>query len=403
VSGDGPRVTGGRAPARLRELLVAAQLALAVILMLGAGLMIRSARRLQAVDLGFSPTQLLTFRDSLPSDPYAGKPETRQFHEQLLARMRNLPGVVAAAACNYLFVEETITDNIQIEGNPLTTSGRPIEVGEATVSVGYFSTLGLALRRGRLFSELDGPTSEPALIVNETMATRFWPGEDPIGKRIKIPSVRGWISIIGVVADHRRLRVETVVGPEIYFLMEQGGLRNAQIVLRTAVEPLTLTAAVRQSVRDLDKNVPVEKLQPMEQLIAERLAPRVYASRLLAVFAAIALTLAAVGIFGMLSYLVRQRTRELGIRIALGARPWDVRWLILSRGLTLTLVGLAIGLIGSLALLKLLSRLLFGVSPLDPLNLVTVVGVLAGVALCACYFPARRATRVALMDALRSE
>ena len=397
-------VTISRTSSRFRELLVTVEVALALILLVGAGLMLRSFRQLQNVDLGFSTERLLTFRFRLPGLTYNTEEKRTLFYQQLLEHLSALPGVNAAGASDDMFVRDVSTSNISIEGHPLSDSGKTIEVPSVGVSASFFPTLGIPLRRGRMFTEQDHPKSQPVVIVNESMAGRFWPGQDPVGKRIKIPDyVDDWAQVVGIVADYRHLGPEIEAQPEIYVANEQFPQPAGQLVVRTEVEPLRLVPAIRQCVHDLDRSLPVRNLQSMEQLLSDNLAPRYCTSLLLSLFALMALISAAVGVFGVLSYQVRQRTHEIGIRMALGARPRQIITLIVRRGIILALIGLAAGLAVSLALARLISGLLYGVSAFDMINLLTVSLVLVGTTVLASYLPARRATKVEPVAALRYE
>ena len=397
-------VTLGQGASRFRELLVTIEIALALILLVGSGLMIRSFLQLQNANLGFSTDRLLTFKFRLPTLTYNTDEKVIRFHQQLLERLSALPGVRSAGASDPMFVRDVPTTAVVIEGHPVSESGKTIEVPIAFVSASFFPTMGIPLRQGRMFTEHDQPKSQRVVIVNEGMAKRFWPGQDAVGKRIKVPFFGDdWTTVVGVVADYRHLGLETEAPPEVYCALEQNPLQAQQMIIRTEVEPLSLAAAVRQCVRDLDKSLPVQDLQTMEQLLSDKLAPRYYTSLLLGMFALMALILASVGIFGVLSYQVRQRTHEIGIRIALGARPRDIIILIVRRGIIISLIGLGTGLAGSLVLTRLISGLLYGVSAFDLTNLLIVSLVLLGATVAASYLPARRATQVEPMVALRYE
>src|SRR5262249_11805786 len=279
-----------------------------------------------------------------------------------------------------------------------------VEVPWAAVSPGFFQMMGIPVREGRDFTESDQTKTRQVMVVNESMAKHFWPGQSPLGKRIKHPFVGDeWITVIGVVADHRRNSLESEIGPEFYRPTAQSYFRWWQMFLRTDVDPLSLADPVRQSVRNIDRGLPVQKLQTMKQLLADKLALRYYSTLLLSIFALVALLLAAVGIYGVLSYQVRQRTREIGIRQALGAQPRDILLLLTKRGMILALIGLLFGLTGSLALGHLTSTLLYGVSAFDVNNLITVSVVLLGIIMLASILPGLRAIRVEPMSALRHE
>ena len=397
-------VTTGRRASRIREMLITVEVALALILLVGAGLMIQSFRQLQNVDLGFPTERLLTFKFRLPSLTYNTQEKAILFHHQLFDQLSTLQGVWAAGTSGYIFTNDVTTTGIGIEGYPLSETGKPIEVPIQTVSASFFPTMGIPLRQGRMFTEHDGLKSQPVVIVNESMAKRFWAGQDPVGKRIKMADIfEDWVTVVGVVADYRHRELETEALPEIYCAFDQSTEPGVQVVVRTEGDPRSLAPAIRQCVRDMDKSLAVQNLQTMEQLLSKRLAPRYYTSLLLSLFALMALILAAVGIFGALSYQVRQRTHEIGIRMALGARPRDVTILVLRRGIIIALIGLAGGLAGSLALARLVAGLLYQVSPFDLTNLLIVSLVLLGATLAASYLPARRATQVEPAVALRFE
>ncbi len=393
-------VTGTRSEARMRELLVTVEVALALILLLGAGLMTRSLRQLQKLDLGFSTERLLTFKFSLPGLAYPSVEKMILFHQQLLERVAALPGVSAAGATFEMF-GDVLTTGLEIEGQPL--SNKDQEIAWAPVSSSFFPMMGVSLRRGRVFASHDQSNVQPVVMVNEAMAKRFLGDRDLASWRIRLSGMMGdWDSVIGVAADFRRFGPDSEVGPEVYVPAEQFGIREGQVFVRTSVDPLSIATALRERVRELDRRLPIQQLQTLEQQLLNMLAPRYYSTLLLGLFAALALPLAAVGIYGVLSYQVRQRAHEFGVRLALGAQPRDIIVLVLKRGLIIGLVGLAIGLAAAIALARFASGLLVGVGAFDPLNLVTVALVLLAVTMLASYLPARRATKLQPVVALRS-
>ncbi|MFZ0638088.1 MAG: ABC transporter permease [Candidatus Acidiferrales bacterium] len=400
---DGQR-TGGSSlrSRRLRNGLVVSEVALALLLLCGAGLMLRSFVQLNRVNPGFQPQHLLTMKIALPSATYSKLGQTSAFFDRLLERLQSLPGVQdAAATTNVPLSGESDWGTFQIgEHASQDWAHAPAADGQA-VSVSYFRTFGIPLLRGREFTAVDAQNKN-TIIINEAMATKFWPGTDPIGQRlISIDGRSNPREIIGIVADVKSAGLGAQSKPEMY--TPYTGAWYMNFVLRTNQDPTSLVSAVRAQVTALDKGVPVYQVATMDQLLSRSVSPERFNLFLLGLFAVLALTLAAVGIYGVLSFGVSQRTHEIGIRIALGAHPRDVLRLIVRQGMKLVLAGLAIGIVASLALTRFMSALLFDVSATDPVTFAGVAGLLLLVALAACYIPARRAMRVDPMEALHYE
>jgi putative ABC transport system permease protein len=390
---------------RMRGLLVISEIALSLVLLVGAGLLLKSFWRLQAVELGFDPGKVLTMQFSLPGIRYGEREQMAAFYRQLTERVAALPGVRAVGAISRLpLAGDRSTSGLTIEGRP-ARAGEQLEVHYRVITPGYFRAVGIPLRAGRELTERDTESAPAVAIVNESMAGRYWPGGDATGKRIKLgPNRNGpWVSIVGVVGDARNFGLAVAPQPEVYISYLQGAQERMRLVVRTAAEPLSLVPALREAVRALDPELPFSQVTTMEQLLAKSVAERRLNLRLLSIFAVVAVALAAVGIYGVMSYTVAQRTREIGIRLALGALPADVLTLVIRQGMILAVMGVVIGLAGAFALTRLMSNLLFGVSATDPATFALIAVLLAGVALLACYLPARRATRVDPLVALRCE
>jgi len=403
---------------RGRGFLVVTEVALALALLIGAGLMIRSFSRLQHVEPGFDPQNVLTFDLNLPESKYQ-RPQAAQFYERLLERLAAAPGVIAAGAVEYLPLSGLDSNTgLLIEGRPIPAPGERIFAHYRVVTADYFRAMGMRLRQGRAFTAADNDKAPRVAVINETMARRYWPGENPIGKRaaLDFEAMRfypdrapdfdlalGLREIVGVVADvkHTGLAGETV--PEFYAPLAQRPARNMTLVVRAAADPAGLLGVARNEVLALDKDQPIANASTMSEWLAASVAQPRFNFLLMTVFAAVALLLAALGIYGVMAWTVAQRTQEIGIRMALGAQTSDVLKLIIKRGMTLTLAGVAIGLIASLALTRLMETLLFDVSATDPLTFSLIALLLTAVAMLACYIPARRATNLDPMIALKCE
>jgi putative ABC transport system permease protein len=396
---------------RLRGLLVVAEVALTLVLLVGAGLLLKSFLRLQDVNPGFQPDHLLTAQISLPPARYNEEQKIIAFHQELINRLRKQPGVQAVG------LSMSLPPNLLQISNPFGIEGRPLPPGQArplaeemTISPDYFTALGVPLLRGRFFTDADQAGAPQVLIINEAMARRYFPNEDPIGKRLQTgdPNPNSpWETIVGVVGNVKYTGLEAEETPTLYVPYTTPGWvtwsRTMYLVVRTAAEPLGLSAALRQQVRELDQDLPVVDLRTMEQVLHESVTEPRFRASLLGLFAAVALLLAAIGIYGVISYAVTERTHEIGIRMALGAQSGNVLRLVIVQGMKLALVGVAIGLVASFALTRLMKTLLFEVSATDPLTFVGIAVLLTSVALLACWLPARRATKVDPMVALRCE
>jgi putative ABC transport system permease protein len=402
----GRNASAGRG--RLRNLLVVGEIAVALVLLLGAGLVLKSFYRLLQVDPGFDPANVLTLRLALSPEQYPEGRQQRAFYEQVLSRIEALPGVQAAGAVHNLPMSGSgNTRNFAIEGLPEPQ----LNVDFYQASPHYFSAMGMRLVNGRFFTHDDREEQPRVAIINETLQRRFFPNQDPLGKRIKLGNPTGpfpWLSIAGVVRDVKQNELDEETKPALYVHYLQPPLPNWRfqslyLTVRTQSDPLNLLAAVRGAVQALDKDQPIYRVATLEQLLRRSLAARKFSMLLLALFAALALALAVIGLYSVLAYAVTQRTREIGIRLALGAQASDVLKLVVQQGMALTLMGVALGLVASFGLTRLLKTLLFGVSATDPVTYVAIVLLLAGVALLACFVPARRATRVDPLVALRSE
>ena len=396
---------------RLRGLLVVAEVALTLVLLVGAGLLLKSFLRLQEVKPGFQPDHLLTAQISLPSARYAEDQNIIAFYQELINRLKSLPGVQAVGISMSLPPNQLqISNDFGIEGRPLPPGQKRPVAEELTISPDYFTVLGVPLLRGRFFTDADKAGALRVLIINEAMARRFFPNEDPVGKRLQTgdPSPNApWQTIVGVVGNvkYTGLKAEETITMYVPYTTPgwASWSRSMYLVVRTTGQPLGLSSALRQQVRALDQDLPVTKLKTMEQVIYESIAGPRFGASLLGLFAAVALLLAAIGIYGVISYAVTERTHEIGIRMALGAHIRDVLRLVIGHGMKLALSGVAIGVVASFALTRLMKTLLFGVSATDPLTFIVIALLLTGVALLACWLPARRATKVDPMEALRYE
>jgi predicted permease len=406
----GQNATVGGRRQRVRGALVAAEVALAVVLVIGAGLMIRSLGQLGRVDLGFEPDNVLTLQLGVPAARYDTPDKVVNFYRQLTERLRTLPGVEYAGVLRVLPLATTIGDwGVDIDGF-VESPGRNAKGDWQIASDGAFEAMGMRLVRGRWFTPAD--TSDGALVavINETMANTYWANrEDVVGGRIRTNAKYPWMTVIGIVADERHNGVTGTVKEKFYVphsqwhLVSGNVIRNAFVVIQSRGDVASLAGPVRAAVRELDPNVPLSNVRPMTDVLTAALATPRLTGFLLGTFAAIALALAPVGIYGVLAYLVSQRTQEIGVRLAIGADRSQVLTMILRQGMTLALVGLAIGLAVALALTRLMQSLLYQVQPSDPLTFVVVPGLLLIVALVASYLPALRATRVSPLIALRTQ
>jgi predicted permease len=407
----GTRTTRGSAGARARKLLVVGEVALAVVLLVGSGLMLRSVGELQEVDLGFDAENVLTLALSLPAADYPEPQDVGAFYGELLARVRALPGVTAASATSGLPPsQQLVANDTQFEGVPQSVDGPPHNVDYYTgLEDGYFTTLRTTVVDGRGFEPSDALAETPVLLVNERLARTFYGDRSPVGLRIRPGGAGGlWFNVIGVVEDVRQAGVSQPASTEIFFYnpqIAQAGVANVframSLVIRTERSPLGLAAAVERVVAELDPALPVAEVRTLEQNVARAMAEPRFLALLLGVFAGIALLLATVGTYGLMAHMVAERNREIGIRMAMGAEPAAVRGLVLRQGAALAGTGLVVGVLGALALTRFLGAQLYEVGTTDARTFVLVPLFLGAVALLACYVPARRATRVDPVEALR--
>src|SRR5271157_118833 len=400
--------SGGKEHSGLRSALVVSEVSLAVVLLLGAGLLIQSFLRLIRVDPGFDPHHVLTFQLDTPAEKQGA--QVPAFFRDVVTQISALPGVSSASAVASLpLTGDNISSSIEIEGEPTPMGSRPSADFNA-VEPNYFRTLGISLVAGRDFTERDDSKSTPVVIVNRTLAQRFFPNQDPIGKHVRPGIGNGYgpgeppmREIVGVIGDVKQSDLGSEAAPEVYAPLAQSPFYTMLMVVRTANDPRSLVEAARRQVASLDRNTPIYHAETLDQYFSESVAVPRFISLLLAGFAGVALLLACLGIYGVIAYIVVRRTREIGIRMALGARKGDVLRMVIGEGLRPALTGVVIGIIGALKLTRLLSGLLYGVKPTDPVTFAAVALILTGVALLASYIPARRATNVDPTVALRYE
>ena len=393
---------------RLRSTLAVLEVALALVLLVGSGLLLKSFANLRNVELGFNPDHLLTMSLRLSNSRYAEPQQRVNFFQQTLANVSQLPGVKSAAICfSLLMTGDGATDPVLIEGRPPVPKGEEPVLRGGSISDDYFRTMGINIRRGRAFTEQEVWKESHVIIVNEAFAQRFFPDEDPIGKRIKVGvGDPPWSTIVGVVANHIQPGVDNRVWEEMFYPYVNTAdppLWGMNLVVKTEGDPGALTPTVVAELRKLDRLLPIAKIRTMRELTADALHANRFIAGLLGSFALLALLLAVIGIYSVMSYSVTQRTQELGIRLALGATARNVLRLVLGQGVKLAVVGVSVGLIASLALTRLMKTLLFGVSATDPMTFLLIALLLTAVALIACYLRARRATKVDPMIALRYE
>jgi predicted permease len=408
---QGGRAGGvGGASRRLRGAFVVAEVALSLVLLVGAGLLIQSLNKLRGQYQGLRPDNVLTLRTVLPQNRYSEHAQRESFYDNVLGRVRALPGVVSAGYTTTVpLTWMGGTSGVTIEGRA-PAPGLGNDATHRQVAGDYLQALGVPVKAGRYLEETDGPRSLPVVVVNEAMARTYWPGDTAVGKRFKVggpASPRPWLTIVGVVGDVRQMGLDAPVKPEMYLPYRQVDYQPwfapAYLVIRTSVEPESVAAAVRREVHAVDPEQPVSNVQTMAEILGEEAQQRQTGMTLLAVFAGVALLLASLGIYGVLSFYVVQHTQEIGVRLALGAQPRTILALVLRRGMRLALTGVGLGVAGALALTRFIQSQLFGVSAADPLTYAGLALLLATVALLACLLPARRATKVDPMVALRYE
>jgi predicted permease len=408
---EGARGSTGGSLARVRSALVLGEVALALVLLVGAGLLIRSFERLTRVDLGFDPAGVLTYTVTFPSAKFRSTDQLPPLYGALLDRARSLPGVRAAALSADLPMGGAGYVTFNIDGRPArqTRVGvAPEDLQPFAVSPEYFGALRIPLRRGRVFEPSDGPGAARVAVINEEMARRYFDdGRDPIGRRITFgdpaDTASVWWTVVGVVGNVAQEGVTAKPYAQLYRPIAQRAGRTVFVALRTSGEPAALASSAREAVRAVDRDLLVNDVQPLEARVAENIARPRLSVLLLSGFSTMALILAAVGIYGVMAYTVAQRTREIGVRMALGADPANVKRLVVRQGMQPALAGIVVGLIAAFGATRLIASLLYGVSASDPATFVLVPLFLVAVAALATYLPARRATRVAPTVALQSE
>ncbi|MDQ6893656.1 MAG: ABC transporter permease [Acidobacteriota bacterium] len=400
------RSSAGPESSRARAVLVVSEIAIALTLLIAAGLMLRSAARLAVLDPGYDASRVLTLRVDLPEARYPNDAAARRFVRDSVEKLAALPGVSTAAAANSIPLGDSNTNgDFDIEGRPAWPAGQAPTAEYVIVTPSYFTALGIAIRQGRAFRDEDREDATPVAMVNETMARRFWPAATPIGKRIRIEwgTDHAWREIVGIVADVRGKRLDLPPPQEIYFPFAQHPVSRLALVVASALPPETLVKPAQTSLWSIDGDLPVPSLVPMKTTIHRSFARRRFSTMLLTLFASAALLLASLGVYGVLSQLVSERRREFGIRMTLGAQRGDVFRLVARRGILLTSLGITFGIAGALLVTRSLAALLFEVSPTDPLTFGALIAIMGAVSFLATAIPARRATRVDPIVALRAD
>jgi len=404
----GANALWGRGP-NMRRLLVVSELALSVMLLIGAGLLVRSFWRIQQVPPGFNPSNVLTLELTLSGRKYNDASVALETYRQLWERLQRVPGATAAGGVSALPLSQMFS------WGPITVEGRPQAPGEAFINVDqrvaggeYFRAMEIPLLKGRLFNDQDTRTSPRVVVIDDAMAAQLWPHEDPLGKRIHFGGIDAnasvpWLTVVGVVGRVKQYALDGDSRIALYLAHTQSAARGMNVVVRTTGEPAALASAVRRELRVLDPDLPVYNVRTMTERVDESLARRRFAMLLLTLFAALALGLATIGIYGVIAYLVAQGRRELGIRMALGCTPRGILQLVVRHGMGIALVGVGIGLTGAAALTRFMGSLLFGVTASDPLTFIAVAMLLTAVALIAVCIPGRRAARIDPMISLRSD
>lgn len=390
---------------RMRQALLIAEVSLAVVLLIGAGLLIRSFVNMLNVDLGFRPDHLLTARISLPYPRYEDEDRRKQFFEQTLQRLEALPGVESVALTSAL----PMTDYnsrvwLQVEGGRGDREQGKPPTPMGVINPDYFRTLGISLRAGRFFDDRDRADTPPVIILSESLAKKLYPGENPIGRRINTAreSSPEWTEIVGVVSDIRQQGLDREISPMVYQPYRQRAADQIIVAVRSAIASGPLAAGVRKAVQSVDPDQPLDEVMTLEERLSQKAAARRFTLILVGLFALLAVALAAVGVYGVVSYVISQRTQEIGVRMALGAQTTDILGLFLKQGLMLALAGVGLGLLAAWGATRVMSSLLFGVKANDPVTFVSVAALLTMIALAACLAPARRAARVDPLTALRS-
>ena len=407
---EGRASTSGPAEHGFRNVLVTAEIALAFMLLVGAGLLIRSFERLRSIDIGFDPKGVISIDINLPDTRYAEIPKQTAFRRELLGRLNALPGVQAAMVGDVPLNGGELTHNITFEGRPPVPEGEEPEVDTFCIMGDYFRVMHIPLRAGRTLTDMDREGQPPVAVINEALARQFFAGQDPIGQRIRWARQQvgplGWMTIVGVVGDLKQYSLAEPPYPAVFTPFPQSNedwRRWMSVVVRTAGDSATPVPAIKRQIWSLDSQIPLNRIESMEDLLGLSLAERRFNMLLLGLFAGMAVILAAVGIYGLVSYSVSRRTHEIGIRMAVGARRTDVLRLVMGQGARLAAVGVAAGIVGALALTRLMASLLFSITPGDPVTFAAVIVLMIAVVLLACYMPALRAMRVDPIVAVRSE
>lgn len=403
---EGGRQMAAGASHRLRSAMVVTEIALAVVLLVGAGLMMKSLLRLLQTNVGFNTENVLTMSVVLPPSKYMEPSRQVGFNDQLRQRVQSLPGIAGAGTVNILPLNAGNTTRFYIDGDPIPPPGKETESNIRTVSDDYFKALGVPLLAGRMFDARENPNSPQVVIIGKTIADRLFPGRDPVGKRLRYASVEvPPVEIVGVVRDIKITGIDEAVKPVLYYSFRQFPSTFANLVARTNSDPNALANSIRNEVRNLEPEAAILNVRSMDEMIAQTPASfmRRFPALLISIFAGMALLLASIGIYGVVSYSVSQQTHYIGVRMALGARPSDILRMVLKKGLVLALLGVGIGVVAALGLMRLLRSLLYEVSTNDVGTFALVTGALFVVALLACYVPARRATKVDPLVALRYE
>jgi putative ABC transport system permease protein len=405
---DGARSGDSGSRARVRGALVIGEVAISVILMVGAMLLIRSYQAYTTTAIGFDETGILTARITLPEFRYDASAKRIAFFDQLEARIRNLPTVTTVGSAGGIpFSGWDVQSELNVFGRPPALANQELITHYQLVFPDFFKAMGVSLVRGRMLNESDRDSLAPTGVINQTFAKDAFPGEDPIGKRVKTGSVDNrdpWITIVGVIHDFRHYRLPQPMGPALYTHYATVAGRSQTLVIRTtAADPYSLVPMIRAAVRELDPQIAMYAVKTMDDAVSQSLWRQRLQGQVLGIFASLALLLATVGIYGVISYTVAQRTREIGVRVALGAQRRNVLALVLGQGMRLVAIGIATGVLGALALTRTLSSLLYGVSATDATTYATVPLVLGAIALAATYLPASRATRVDPLTAIRAE
>lgn len=392
---------------RLRSVLVVVEITLALVLLIGAGLMVKGFHRLMNRDQGFDRRNVLTFSVALPGSKYRSPSQINEFYDELLRKLSGLPGVQSSGAVTSLPGEGGWNQTqYRAENQPPLKPGEMRLATWQSATPGFFRALHVPLIKGRFLSSQDGPNTQPVVVISKSFARLIYPGEDPIGKRIQFGSEQyhePWCTIVGVVGDVKQSPFDSRFYPTDYIPFSQMPVGQSFLVIRTSGDPLVLASAARRAVASVDPDVPASNMRTLAQVISGDASGVASSARMMAAFGLIALILAAAGIFAIVAYSVAQRTHEIGIRMALGAQKADVLRLVVGQGMLLAIIGVGLGVVAAAGLTRFLSGVLYGVNPNDPLAFIAASLLLLAVALLACYIPARRATRVDPLVALRHE